>query len=57
MWLDDQYWLPFFLDEKIFRGTFVFQGHDELLEQTVTEVDSAALNAVLPPDWVRPAAE
>ena len=38
MWPDDQYWFPFFLAGKKFKGKFLFQGHDIILRQELSEV-------------------
>lgn len=32
MWPDDKYWFPLFLQGKKFKGKFVFQGQDKILE-------------------------
>jgi mutator protein MutT len=32
MWPDDRYWLPLFLDNKKFRGRFLFGPNDSVLE-------------------------
>ena len=40
MWQDDTHWLPLFLDNKKFRGKFVFDGNDNILEKELNEVDS-----------------
>jgi hypothetical protein len=28
MWADDQYWLPYILEARKFRGEFVFDGEE-----------------------------
>ncbi|MFH1325549.1 MAG: 8-oxo-dGTP diphosphatase [archaeon] len=38
MWPDDKFWLPLFLKEKKFRGDFLFQGFDKILEHELAEV-------------------
>ena len=38
MWPDDQYWFPFFLAGKKFKGKFLFQCHDIILRQELSEV-------------------
>jgi len=30
MWPDDKHWLPLFLQEKNFKGQFLFDGHDKI---------------------------
>jgi len=37
MWSDDPYWLPLVLDEKLFRGYFLFD-EDTMLDHLVKEV-------------------
>lgn len=39
MWPDDKYWLPLFLDGKKFRGKFLFEGHDKILESNLEIVE------------------
>ena len=39
MWPDDKYWFPLFLKGLKFSGYFKFQGHDDILEQTLETVD------------------
>lgn len=53
MWMDDRYWFPLMLEGKLFRGLFVFQSHDELLEYDVNTCTVADLEAVLPSNWIR----
>jgi hypothetical protein len=31
MWLDDKYWFPYILKDQSFYGTFLFQGHSEIV--------------------------
>lgn len=38
MWPDDRYWIPFFLQGKLFRSYFLFGEGDTVLEQRLTEV-------------------
>lgn len=38
MWPDDRHWFPFFLANKKFRGYFLFDKNDALLDMTVEEV-------------------
>lgn len=38
MWPDDQYWFPLMLANKKFRGKFLFEGHDKIIEQHLEEV-------------------
>lgn len=39
MWQDDKYWFPLFLAEKKFRGRFLFDGSDNILEKELSEVE------------------
>jgi 8-oxo-dGTP diphosphatase/2-hydroxy-dATP diphosphatase len=39
MWPDDQYWFPILLKGKKFKGRFVFEGHDKILEYELHEVN------------------
>lgn len=32
MWPDDKHWLPLLLAGKKFKGKFIFEGHDKILE-------------------------
>lgn len=38
MWVDDQYWLPLVLDNKIIEGNFTFNEKEELVGHSVTEI-------------------
>lgn len=38
MWIDDPFWMPFFLSGKKFRGSFLYDGPDKLLKTDVWEV-------------------
>lgn len=40
MWPDDKYWIPLLLEKKRFTGRFLFRGHNEILEEELTIVDS-----------------
>lgn len=40
MWLDDQYWLPYMLENKLIFGKFHYQGHDKILSWNIDEVQS-----------------
>ncbi|CAH1793631.1 unnamed protein product [Owenia fusiformis] len=40
MWPDDKYWVPLYLQDKKFSGYFKFKGHDDIIEQTLKEVDN-----------------
>jgi len=35
MWPDDKHWIPLFLEGKNFKGKFLFQDHDTILEYTL----------------------
>lgn len=41
MWSDDKYWMPLFLAGKSFRGNFVFDDKDEIIEHSLKEVQEA----------------
>ncbi len=38
MWPDDKYWLPLFLQNKKFRGKFLFDDSDNIFEMKLEEV-------------------
>ena len=38
MWPDDKHWLPLFLEDKKFRGQFLFGDQDRILEWKLSEV-------------------
>ena len=38
MWPDDKYWFPLFLEGKKFKGNFLFQDMDTLLEHKLKEL-------------------
>ncbi|KAL5018992.1 hypothetical protein ScPMuIL_004714 [Solemya velum] len=40
MWPDDRYWFPLFLKGSKFTGYFLFQGHNDIIKHTLTEVDT-----------------
>ena len=37
MWSDDKYWLPMFLDEKSFKGKFIFNKFNEIVDYYIDE--------------------
>ena len=37
MWPDDPLWFPLLLSKRYFDGYFKFEGHDKILEYTLTE--------------------
>ncbi len=39
MWPDDRHWLPLFLAGKNFRGRFLFENTDRILDFTLNETD------------------
>lgn len=39
MWKDDAFWMPMFLDGKKFKGKFVFDDTDNILEKELVEVN------------------
>ena len=38
MWVDNRYWLPLVLNNKIVEGTFTFNEKEELVDHSVTEI-------------------
>lgn len=38
MWSDDPFWLPLLLEGKKFKGSFLFDDNDEILEKKLEEV-------------------
>ena len=36
MWLDDELWYPHLLKDKKFKGYFLFQGHEKIVDYTLT---------------------
>ena len=39
MWPDDKYWLPMFLDKKKFKGKFLFDESNEIIDYTLSELN------------------
>lgn len=39
MWPDDRYWFPLFLTGKKFRGKFLFENLDKILDSKLSEVE------------------
>ena len=39
MWPDDILWFPLFLKGVKFSGYFLFEGHDQIVDYKLTEVD------------------
>lgn len=39
MWVDDQYWIPLYLANKLFQGSFLFRDFKEVLKYSVEEVE------------------
>ena len=39
MWPDDKYWIPLFLEDKKFKGRFVFDGQDKILSHNISIVE------------------
>lgn len=37
MWLDDKYWFPYLLQDKLFYAKFHYEGYDKILNYTVHE--------------------
>lgn len=40
MWLDDKYWFPYILQNKLFYGKFHYQGHDTILSWDIKPLQS-----------------
>ncbi|OCT61521.1 7,8-dihydro-8-oxoguanine triphosphatase [Xenopus laevis] len=40
MWPDDRYWLPLLLERKKFTAYFKFQGHDNILDYKLEQVEN-----------------
>ena len=40
MWPDDHLWFPLFLSGTMFKGYFLFEGHDKILKYTLDKVDT-----------------
>ena len=40
MWQDDIFWMPLFLENRKFRGKFIFDDLDNILEKELSEVES-----------------
>ncbi|MDD5043273.1 MAG: 8-oxo-dGTP diphosphatase [Patescibacteria group bacterium] len=38
MWPDDKYWIPLFLDNKRFKGKFLFRDMDKIVDFSLKEV-------------------
>jgi len=38
MWPDDKYWLPLFLDGKSFKGKFLFNEANEIVDYSLSEI-------------------
>ncbi len=38
MWPDDRHWVPLFLDKKKFRGKFLFEGLDTIIDMNLHEI-------------------
>lgn len=39
MWPDDKYWFPLFLEGKKFKGKFLFDNSDKILQHELQEID------------------
>ena len=39
MWIDDEFWHPFFFKGQKFKAYFLYEGFDKILEHKVTPVD------------------
>jgi 8-oxo-dGTP diphosphatase / 2-hydroxy-dATP diphosphatase len=40
MWQDDKYWFPLFLEGKKFKGRFLFDKNDKILDYDLKEVEA-----------------
>jgi len=38
MWPDDQYWMPLFLKNKKFKGKFIFEGFDKIIDYKLEDL-------------------
>lgn len=45
MWADDRLWLPLLLRGESFEGTFLFRGHDAIVEHELRVVDAMPVGA------------
>lgn len=43
MWIDDEVWLPWIMNDRYFRAEFLLRGHDLLLKHAITQVDASEL--------------
>jgi hypothetical protein len=39
MWIDDPYWINMFLEDKKFKGKFIFGENEEILSYQLEEVE------------------
>ena len=39
MWPDDKHWFPLLLEEKRFKGKFLFNGSDEIVDFSLLEIE------------------
>ena len=39
MWPDSTYWFPFMLNNKLFKGYFLYKGMDVIIDHNIEEVD------------------
>ncbi|CAD8078567.1 unnamed protein product [Paramecium primaurelia] len=46
MWIDDQYWIPYLLENKCFSGYLQFEGHDKLIQADIKEVTNQELLSI-----------
>ena len=40
MWSDDVYWFPYFMRNRKFRGKYIFDDNDKVLDYSISEVES-----------------
>lgn len=40
MWTDDPYWMPLFLENKKFKGRFLYDENDQVLESLIEQVEN-----------------
>ena len=46
MWPDDEYWFPYMLRGKLFRGNFLYRGQDLILKHNIETMEELPVNHV-----------